>query len=169
MFVPGTGHFVGDVIHRPTKAPTKGSKENLEDEILHFSVFVSLPLTSGVATVGVVDPNGPNWTKMGLFWTTRGLGIRSEIIYAPPPPHFFNQKRFFREGMGGIFQTPRGRNFIVPPPLLYTPHPRRVFSRVGGWGRIKFGPVETEPEFQRHDSDSLNQDCGEVAQWKAAH
>ena len=39
-------------------------------------------------------------------------------------------------------EAPRGRNFIRPPPPLYTPPtPRRVFSGMGGWGCIKFGPA----------------------------
>ena len=43
--------------------------------------------------------------------------------------------------MGGVyFEARRSRNFIRPP--FYTPPtPRRVFSGVGGWGCIKFGPV----------------------------
>ena len=64
------------------------------------------------------------------------------MIYAPPPPPPFLAKRDFPgEGGGGVyFEAPRGRNFI-PPPFYTPPTPRRVFSGVGGWGCIKFGPV----------------------------
>ena len=62
----------------------------------------------------------------------------------PPPPPFLAKRHFPGEGGGGVyFEAPRGRNFIPPPPLLYTPTPtRRVFSGVGGWGCIKFGSVK---------------------------
>ena len=39
---------------------------------------------------------------------------------------------------------PPAAGFYTPPPLLYAPTPRRVFSRVGGV--IKFGPVLLETE-----------------------
>ena len=54
-------------------------------------------------------------------------------------------RHFSGEGGGGVyFEAPRGRNFIRPP--FYTPPtPRRVFSGVGGWACIKFGPVFLPP------------------------
>ena len=37
---------------------------------------------------------------------------------------------------------PHAAGILYAPPVLYTPPtPRRVFSGVGGWGCIKFGPV----------------------------
>ena len=67
-----------------------------------------------------------------------------ERLYTPPPSSPFLAKRHFSgEGGGSVyFEAPRGRNFIRPPPPFYTPPtPRRVFSGVGGWGCIKFGPA----------------------------
>ena len=64
-----------------------------------------------------------------------------ERLYKPSPPPFLAKRHFSGEGGGGVyFEAPRGRNFIRPP--FYTPPtPRRVFSGMGGWGCIKFGPV----------------------------
>ena len=69
--------------------------------------------------------------------------MQGEILYTPPPlPPFLAKRHFPVEGGGGVyFEAPRGRNFIRPPPLYTPPTPRRVFSGVGGWGCIKFGPV----------------------------
>ena len=65
-------------------------------------------------------------------------------LYTPPPlPPISGQKAFSRGGGVGRkkFEAPRGRNFIrPPPPLLYTPTPRRVFSGVGGVGVYKIRP-----------------------------
>ena len=67
---------------------------------------------------------------VGVFffsWKLRGplVEFQGKIIYAPPPSPLFLAKRHFSgEGGGGVyFEAPRGRNFIRPPPLLYTPHP----------------------------------------------
>ena len=57
--------------------------------------------------------------------------------YIRPPP-IFGQKVFWRGG-GCIFWTPPQQDFYTPPSFI-RPTPRRVFSRVGGWGCIKFGP-----------------------------
>ena len=53
------------------------------------------------------------------------------------------KKHFSGEGGGGVYSEPPTRQeFYTPPPFLYAPPaPRRVFSGVGGWGCIKFGPV----------------------------
>ena len=90
---------------------------------------------------------GPDsWVEFSLWelWSSnRSFCLESsEKLYTPPLLTPFLAKRHFsEEGGGGVyFEAPRGRNFIRPP-LLYTPTPRRVFSGVGGWGCIKFGPV----------------------------
>ena len=69
--------------------------------------------------------------------------FQGEIIYTPtPPPPFLAKRHFSGEGGGGVyFEAPRARNFIPPPPFYAPPTPRRVFSGMGGWGCIKFGPV----------------------------
>ena len=36
---------------------------------------------------------------------------------------------------------PHAAGILYPPPFYTPPTPRRVFSGVGGWGCIKFGPV----------------------------
>ena len=70
--------------------------------------------------------------------------FQGQIIYAPLPLHtIFGQKAFFRgRGGGGLyFEPPPRQDFYTPPPLfLRPPTPRRVFSGVGAWGCIKFGP-----------------------------
>ena len=63
-------------------------------------------------------------------------------IRPPPLPPFLARRHFSREGGGGVyFEAPRSRNFIRPPPFYTPPTPRRVFSGVGGWGCMKFGPI----------------------------
>ena len=60
-------------------------------------------------------------------------------IHPPPPPvrPFLAMRHFSGEGGGGAyFEAPRGRNFI-PPPLLYTPHPKEGLFRGGGVGVYK--------------------------------
>ena len=69
--------------------------------------------------------------------------FQGKIIYTPPPiPPFLAQRHFSGEGGEGVYsEPPRGRNFIRPPPFYTLPTPRTVFSGVGGWGCINFGPV----------------------------
>ena len=75
------------------------------------------------------------------------------IISLPPPPprlipilrrgHFSGGGGggIFSGGGGGvIFEAPRGRNFIPPPPLLYAPHPYKRIFRGGGGGLYKIWP-----------------------------
>ena len=87
-------------------------------------------------------------TSAGLACCAAGESGRTsgEKFYMPPPPpipHFFGQKGSFREGGGGLYILKPQRQEFYTPPLFYTsPTPRRVLSRVGGWGCIKFGPVE---------------------------
>ena len=58
------------------------------------------------------------------------------------PPPFLAKRQFSGEGGGDVyFEPPRGRNFIRPAPFIHPPTPRKVFSGVGGWGCIKFGPA----------------------------
>ena len=80
---------------------------------------------------------------------------RNYIRARPAPPHF-GQKTFFRERGGGVYlggevyilKPPTAGFYTPPPPLLHRPPtPRRVFPGVGGWGCIKFGPVQTPPLF----------------------
>ena len=41
--------------------------------------------------------------------------------------------------------SPHAAGILYAPPLYTPPTPRRVFSRVGGWGCIKIGPVRKLP------------------------
>ena len=75
---------------------------------------------------------------------TRTVSARPGRNYIPPPsPHFWPKVIFQGRGVGGFlyFQARRGRNFIHPPPLYTPPTPGNLFSWVGGWGCIKFGPI----------------------------
>ena len=66
--------------------------------------------------------------------------------YRPPPLPPISARRPFseREGGGVYIWKPPAAGFYTPP-LFYTPPtPRRVFSGVGGWGCIKFGPVSEQ-------------------------
>ena len=73
--------------------------------------------------------------------------INSVIISAATVcalPHFLARRDFSGEGegRGAYSEAPCGRNFVPPPALFETPPtPRKVFSRVGAWGCIEFGPV----------------------------
>ena len=73
--------------------------------------------------------------------------ISREKLYTPRPlpPTFWARRHFSGRGGGGlhILKPPR-QEFYTPPFFLnYTPPtPRGVFSGVGGWGCIKFGPVQ---------------------------
>ena len=65
-----------------------------------------------------------------------------EELYTPPPPPIFGQKGIFMGG-GGVYILKPPRQEFYTPPLFYTPPtPKRVFSGVGGWGCIKFSPVD---------------------------
>ena len=78
-------------------------------------------------------------------------------IYPPPPPPFCGQKAFFKgRVLCAIYFEAFGAGILYSTP----PTPRRVFSRVGGWGCIKFGlvrvcsatsrvPKECEPQSSR--------------------
>ena len=76
------------------------------------------------------------------------VDFQGEIIYAPPFPPDLGQKAFSRErGGGGVYISnppppPPRQEFYTPPLLLSASHPQSVFSWVGGWGCIKFGPVD---------------------------
>ena len=68
-------------------------------------------------------------------------------LYTPPPthPHFWPWGIFQGGGWGCIFWGPTRQEFYTPPPFYTPPTPRRVFSGVGGWACIKFGPVCFSP------------------------
>ena len=75
---------------------------------------------------------------------------RNYIRPPPPSPPFLAKRHFPGEGGGGVyFEAPRGRphaaGILYAPPFYTPPTPRRVFSGVGGWGCIKFGPVKILP------------------------
>ena len=80
--------------------------------------------------------------KRILLWT-----LLQGKLYTPPPPlpPIFGQKGIFRGRGGGYFEAPAAGILYAPSPLFYAPPPtpRRVFSGVGGWGCMKFGPVFT--------------------------
>ena len=62
-------------------------------------------------------------------------------IRPPPSPHFWPKGVFLGRGAGVYILRPRAAGSLYAP-LFYTPPtPRRVFSGEGGWGCIKFGPV----------------------------
>ena len=70
--------------------------------------------------------------------------LQGEIIYAPPPPspHFWLKGIFQGRGVGVYILRPHAPGILYAPPFYTPPTPRRVFSGVGGWGCIKFGPVQ---------------------------
>ena len=63
-------------------------------------------------------------------------------MYTPPSPPSWAEGIFKGEGGGVVyFEAPQQQDFYTPPPpLLCAPHPRRVFSGVGG-RYIKVGPI----------------------------
>ena len=64
-----------------------------------------------------------------MIFLEKEVTFQGEIISPPPLTPFLARRHFSGEGGGRVyFEAPRGRNFIPPPPLLYTPHPKRVFS-----------------------------------------
>ena len=82
----------------------------------------------------------------GFAGKPQSLTVASrEKLYTPPPPPPLppiSARRPFSERGGGVYiLKPPAAGFYTPP-LFYTPPaPRRLFSGVGGWGCIKFGPV----------------------------
>ena len=63
-------------------------------------------------------------------------------IHPPPSPHFWPKGIFQGRGGGVYILSPHAAGILYPPPPFYTPPtPKRVFLGVGGWGCIKFGPV----------------------------
>ena len=64
--------------------------------------------------------------------------IQGEMIYAAPPPRSFRHKALLKGSLRGVvfFEAPR-QDFYTTPLLLYASHPRRVFSGIGGGGRLQ--------------------------------
>ena len=88
----------------------------------------------------IVTRNPRNWVNFLKKNPLMSSGlVQGETIYAPLTP-FLAQRHFSGEGGGGVYsEAPRGRK---PPPFMHPPPtPRRVFSGVGEWGRVNFGPV----------------------------
>ena len=70
--------------------------------------------------------------------------IQGKLYTPPPPPPIFLPKGIFQGRGVGVykFRGPHAAGILYAP-LSYTPPTlRRVFSGVGGWGCIKFGPVK---------------------------
>ena len=112
--------------------------------------------------------SAPNWRKTPAFVTNANKRKINELhpfthpllpaaqlnpgrnyIHPPPPPPISGPKAFFREGVGVYILRPQAVGILYAPPFYTPPTPRRVFSGVGGWGCIKFGPVLKFPEFFR--------------------
>ena len=67
---------------------------------------------------------------------------RNYIRPPPPFPHFWPKGIFQGRGVGVYIWRPHAAGILYAPPFYTPPTPRRVFSGVGGWGCIKFGPVK---------------------------
>ena len=73
-------------------------------------------------------------------------GQKQNHIRPSPPPPIFSQKAFLRGGEGGVHFEPPRVGILYPPPLLYAPTPRRVFSgaKIGENARFKSGRASVE-------------------------
>ena len=60
--------------------------------------------------------------------------------------------------MGVYILRPHAAGILYAPPFYTPPTPRRVFSGVGGWGCIKFGPVTFPCEKPKFSVDKLLQE-----------
>ena len=63
-----------------------------------------------------------------------------------PPPNFWTEGIFRGGGGPGCTLKPPAAGIFYASPLLYTPPtPRKLFSGVGEWGRIRFDLVKKHP------------------------
>ena len=76
------------------------------------------------------------------------LFSREKLHTPPPSPHFWPKGIFQGRGVGVYILRPHAAGILYAPPFYTPPTPRRVFSGVGGWGCVKFGPVFSSKEFR---------------------
>ena len=131
-------------LHFPGKKNLRISRKLASRLVSHYSANKGPPLRLGRGVCETESKNGrsrPRKPFISRVFCAR-RGINPGRNYIPPPlPPFLAKRRFSGEGGRGVYsEPPRGRNF-TPPPFMRPPTPRRVFSGVGGWGCIKFGPV----------------------------
>ena len=82
------------------------------------------------SNMAILKTKNVNASREDRIWQTDAMHPGNHYI-RPPSPHVWPRGHFQGEGGGCVFCSPRGRNFIWPPPLLYPPPtPRRVFTGV---------------------------------------
>ena len=86
----------------------------------------------------------------GIAWTVKkpsGEVLSRPKLYTARPSPISGHKAFLRQGGGDIISRPPATGVLYTPPFYTPPTPRRVFSGMGAWACIKFGPVFSRSDF----------------------
>ena len=145
LFRGAVFRHVGGALKQPIKEPTETPTSTLASMGRFPSLMGRFPTLMGRFTDFVLRGRAglrlENPLENSPFLRKGALSPGRTYIPPPPSPHFWPKGIFEGRGVGVYILRPHVAGILYAPPFYTPPTPRRVFSGVGGWGCIKFGPV----------------------------